>query len=134
MDNTPQIELFVGGLALCRELPTLKNVNCASLLMVYVTPFSRGSVTLDADKKLSIDLALLRDERDLECIEKGLQECMKIANDSSYSNNCVKHWISYPEEGKIREYVKNYVDTLHHYAGTCQVRKKNIDAGFQMNV
>lgn len=91
--------------------------------MVYVAPFSKGSVTLSGDRQLHIDLALLRDERDLECLEKGLQECMKIAQDDSYRTKCIKRWISYPEQGNTRDYIKKHVDTLHHYAGTCQVIK-----------
>lgn len=90
-------------------------------MMVYVAPFSKGSVTLDNNKQLHIDLALLRDERDLECIEKGILECIKIGNDDAYKNNCVKRWILHPGQEDTREYVKKNVDTLHHYAGTCQV-------------
>ncbi|KAK4518480.1 uncharacterized protein ATC70_008698 [Mucor velutinosus] len=123
--NTPQIELFTGGLALCRELSKLKDVACASLLMVYIAPFSKGSVTLNSDKTPRIDLALLQDDRDLECIEKGLELSIKIADDKEYKENCIKHWILHPYQAEkkqdIRQYIKDHVDTLHHYAGTCKM-------------
>ncbi|KAI8640863.1 hypothetical protein BD408DRAFT_476534 [Parasitella parasitica] len=125
LQNTPQIELFTGGLALCRELPNLKHVDCATLLMVYLAPFSRGSVTLNPDKTANIDLGLLQDERDLECLEKGLQLSMQIADDQEYKSNCVKHWILHPyhknEKQDIKQYIRQHVDTLHHYAGTCKM-------------
>ncbi|GAN03401.1 choline dehydrogenase [Mucor ambiguus] len=123
--NTPQIELFTGGLALCRELPKLKDVACASLLMVYIAPFSKGSVTLNPDRTPHIDLALLQDERDLQCLEKGLELSIKIADDKEYRDNCVKRWILHPykaaEKQEIKQYIKDHVDTLHHYAGTCKM-------------
>jgi choline dehydrogenase-like flavoprotein len=114
--------LFAGGLALCRQLPTLKKVNCATLLMVYVTPFSKGSVKLTKQKTPCIDFALLQDERDLECLEKGLSASMEIANDQEYKDNCIKRWIMHPDiDGGVTQYIKDNVDTLHHYAGTCKV-------------
>ncbi|KAL9537004.1 hypothetical protein MBANPS3_012172 [Mucor bainieri] len=123
--NTPQIELFTGGLALCRELPKLKDVACASLLMVYIAPFSKGSVTLNPDGTPLIDLALLQDNRDLECLEKGLELSIKIADDEEYKENCIKRWILHPYESEekqdIKQYIKDHVDTLHHYAGTCKM-------------
>ncbi|GAA5801248.1 hypothetical protein EDC94DRAFT_629444 [Helicostylum pulchrum] len=122
IENTPQIELFVGGLALCRELPKLKHVDCATLLMVYVTPFSKGTVKLTKERTPCIDLALLSDERDLECLEKGLKVSMQIADDTEYTK-CIKRWIMRPD-GDLTEYIKANVDTLHHYAGTCKMGPK----------
>lgn len=87
--------------------------------MVYVTPFSKGTVKLTAEGTPSIDLALLSDERDLECIEKGLKVSMQIADDTEYAK-CIKRWIMRPDED-LTEYIKANVDTLHHYAGTCKV-------------
>ncbi|EPB81389.1 hypothetical protein HMPREF1544_11902 [Mucor circinelloides 1006PhL] len=125
LTNTPQIELFTGGLALCRELPKLKDVACASVLMVYIAPFSKGSVTLNSDRTPHIDLALLQDERDLQCIEKGLELSIKIADDEGYIKNCIKRWILHPykaeEKQDIKQYIKDHIDTLHHYAGTCKM-------------
>ncbi|CEP08499.1 hypothetical protein [Parasitella parasitica] len=125
LQTTPQIELFTGGLALCKELPSLKHIACATLLMVYIAPFSKGSVTLNPDKTANIDLGLLQDERDLECLEKGLQLSMQIANDEEYNKNCIKRWILHPyhtnEKQDIRQYIRQHVDTLHHYAGTCKM-------------
>ncbi|KAI8331622.1 hypothetical protein EDC96DRAFT_488988 [Choanephora cucurbitarum] len=124
-ENTPQIELFAGGLALCRELPKLKHLNCATLLMVYVAPFSRGSVKLDKAKAPLIDFGLLKDERDMECLEKGLKLSMSIAQDEDYQRHCVKEWLMYPEnEQEIQTYIKDNIDTLHHYAGTCKMGPK----------
>ncbi|KAI8356673.1 hypothetical protein BD560DRAFT_335556 [Blakeslea trispora] len=123
LENTPQIELFAGGLALCRELPKLKDLDCATLLMVYVAPFSRGSVKLDNNKKPLIDFGLLKDERDLECLEKGLKLSMSIAKDEDYESNCVKQWLMYPKDD-IQHYIKENIDTLHHYAGTCKMGPK----------
>lgn len=88
--------------------------------MVYVTPFSKGSVTLTSEKEVCVDLGLLQDERDLECLEKGLAISMQIANDAEYKNHCIKRWIMRPD-GDVRQYIKTHVDTLHHYAGTCKV-------------
>ncbi|KAI8080300.1 uncharacterized protein B0P05DRAFT_603794 [Gilbertella persicaria] len=127
-ENTPQIELFAGGLALCRELSHLKEVDCATLLMVLIAPFSRGSVRLSDDKSPLIDFGLLQDKRDLECLEKGLQLSMSIAKDPEYENNCVKQWIKYPEDEHdsrtLHQYIKENIDTLHHYAGTCKMGLK----------
>ncbi|KAI8973204.1 GMC oxidoreductase-domain-containing protein [Mycotypha africana] len=121
-DNTPQIELFAGGLALCRDLPRLKGSDCATLLMVYVAPFSTGSITLSKEKELQIDLGLLKDDRDLECLEKGLSLSLKIANESEYKDSCVKRWLIYPQnERDIRQFILDNVETLHHYAGTCKM-------------
>jgi choline dehydrogenase len=93
--------------------------------MVYVTPFSKGSVTLNDDKTPCIDLGLLDDERDLECLEKGLLLSMRLADDAEYKTSCIKRWILHPgdneDKNKVREYIKEHVDTLHHYAGTCKV-------------
>ncbi|KAI9485362.1 MAG: GMC oxidoreductase-domain-containing protein [Benjaminiella poitrasii] len=127
--NTPQIELFTGGLALCRQLPQLKHLDCATLLMVYVAPFSTGSVSLNLDHTPKIDLGLLSDKRDLEVLEKGLALSMAIANNSNYKENCVKRWLLYPDDINNREsvqsYIKEHVDTLHHYAGTCKMGPKS---------
>ncbi|KAI7875529.1 uncharacterized protein EV154DRAFT_526556 [Mucor mucedo] len=123
VENTPQIELFTGGLALCRELPNLKDTDCATLLMVYITPFSKGSVTLTNEKEACVDLGLLQDERDLECLEKGLAVSMQIANDAEYKDHCIKRWLMYPETD-VKQYIKTHVDTLHHYAGTCKMGPK----------
>ncbi|KAI8090618.1 hypothetical protein BDF21DRAFT_333273 [Thamnidium elegans] len=122
IENTPQIELFVGGLALCRDLPNLKHLDCATLLMVYLTPFSKGTVKLTAERTPSIDLGLLSDDRDLECMEKGLQLSMQIADDTAYTK-CIKRWMMRPERD-LKEYIKANVDTLHHYAGTCKMGPK----------
>lgn len=115
---------------MCRELPKLKDVDCATLLMVYIAPFSRGSVTLKSDKTPIIDLGLLQDERDLKCLEMGLELSMKIANDEEYKRNCIKSWVLHPYENNnatenqdIKQYIKDHVDTLHHYAGTCKVKR-----------
>lgn len=93
--------------------------------MVYLAPFSRGSVTLNKDRTPHIDVGLLTDERDLKCLELGLQLSMDIANNEEYRNNCVKQWILHPynttEKHDIKQYIKSHVDTLHHYAGTCKV-------------
>lgn len=93
--------------------------------MVYIAPFSKGSVTLNSDRTPHIDLALLQDERDLQCIEKGLELSIKIADDEGYIKNCIKRWILHPykaeEKQDIKHYIKDHVDTLHHYAGTCKV-------------
>lgn len=98
--------------------------------MVYISPFSRGSVTLKSDKTPIIDLGLLQDERDLKCLEMGLELSMKIANDEEYKENCIKRWVLHPYENNnatenqdIKQYIKDHVDTLHHYAGTCKVKR-----------
>lgn len=99
-------------------------MDCATLLMVYVAPFSKGSVTLSNERQPIIDMGLLKDERDLECLEKGLALSMKIAADADYEEKCVKRWIMHPDlEGDVKQYIKDNVDTLHHYAGTCKVNK-----------
>ena len=91
--------------------------------MVYVAPFSKGSVTLDTETKPIIDLGLLNDKRDMECLEKGLTQSIKIANDSEYTNKSIKKWIMHPDlEGDTQAYIRKNVDTLHHYAGTCKVK------------
>lgn len=108
-------------MALCNQLPNLKNVSCATLLLVYVAPFSKGSVTLTNEKTACVDFALLQDERDRECLEKGLEESMKIADDPEYTDNCVKRWILRPEISDMKQYIKENIDTIHHYAGTCKV-------------
>jgi hypothetical protein len=90
--------------------------------MVYVAPFSKGSVTLTKDKKACVDFGLLQDERDLECLEKGLAASIQIANDPEYKDSCIKRWVMHPDiEGDMKQYIKDNVDTIHHYAGTCKV-------------
>ncbi|CAO3704102.1 unnamed protein product [Rhizopus stolonifer] len=128
INNTPQMELFTGGLALCKEVASLKQVQSATLLMVYLAPFSRGSITLSENQEVHIDLGLLQDERDMECLEKGLRLSFAIANDPIYKDNCIKRWIL-PSEGSnhadIKRYIKEQVETIHHYAGTCKMGPKD---------
>lgn len=123
-ENAPQMELFTGGLALCKQAGSLTHVNCATLLMVYLAPFSRGSVTISSKEDIYIDLGLLSDKRDLECIEKGLRLSFDIANDPIYRDSCVKRWILPAEDMdqlNLEEYIKENIETIHHYAGTCKV-------------
>lgn len=118
------MELFTGGLALCKQAGSLTHVNCATLLMVYLAPFSRGSVTISSKEGICIDLGLLSDKRDLECIEKGLRLSFDIANDPIYRDSCVKRWILPAEDMdqlNLEEYIKENIETIHHYAGTCKV-------------
>ncbi|KAI9267396.1 hypothetical protein BY458DRAFT_512260 [Sporodiniella umbellata] len=127
LQNAPQMELFTGGLALCKSVTSLKNVPSATLLMVLLAPFSRGSVTLTGTQDIQIDLGLLKDERDMECFEKGLRFSIDIANNSEYKNNCIKRWIL-PSESfdsiDLKRYIREQVETIHHYAGTCKMGPK----------
>ncbi|CEG67535.1 hypothetical protein RMATCC62417_03948 [Rhizopus microsporus] len=122
-----KMELFTGGLALCKQAGSLTHVNCATLLMVYLAPFSRGSVTISSKEGICIDLGLLSDKRDLECIEKGLRLSFDIANDPIYRDSCVKRWILPAEDMdqlNLEEYIKENIETIHHYAGTCKMGPK----------
>ncbi|KAG0747409.1 hypothetical protein G6F57_000141 [Rhizopus arrhizus] len=126
--NTPQIELFTGGLALCNHLASLKEVNSATLLMVYLAPFSRGSITLSDKQALCVDLGLLQDGRDMECLEKGLRLSFSIANHPTYKESCVKRWILPSKDMNdidVKQYIKEHVETIHHYAGTCKMGTKD---------
>ncbi|KAI8370553.1 uncharacterized protein BYT42DRAFT_595278 [Radiomyces spectabilis] len=115
--DAPQFELFTGGIALCDLLPQLHDVDCATLLLVLLAPFSRGSVKLGP----IVDPGLLQDERDVECFHKGLQYVLQIANDDAYKPN-IKRWILAPTDDQSpHEYIRQHIDSIHHYAGTCKM-------------
>ncbi|KAF7721234.1 hypothetical protein EC973_005016 [Apophysomyces ossiformis] len=118
--GTPQFELFAGGLALCHLLPQLKEVDCATLLLVLLTPFSRGSVKLGPGESVVVDPCLLKDERDLECLEKAVEYSLSIAENKHYRPS-VQRWILAPDSLGIRDYVREHAESIHHYAGTCKM-------------
>ncbi|KAG0175458.1 hypothetical protein DFQ29_007140 [Apophysomyces sp. BC1021] len=117
--RTPQFELFAGGLALCHLLPQLKDIDCATLLVVLLAPFSRGSVRLGPGQSVIVDPGLLVDQRDAESLAKAVEYTLSIAGNANY-RSCVRRWILAPGQD-IRDYVGQYVESIHHYAGTCKM-------------
>ncbi|MEO8261908.1 MAG: GMC family oxidoreductase N-terminal domain-containing protein [Pseudolysinimonas sp.] len=99
-----------------------------SLMAGLVTPHSRGSVTLtgaDPHDPIAIDLAALRDERDLRSLEASVRQCREIGGASALAEGWGAEEL-YPgpdvdNDAALRDYVRRTAITYHHQVGTCRM-------------
>ena len=97
-----------------------------SVHVCVLRPHSRGSVELnsaDANDDPKIDIAFLRDERDMETLYRGFRLCQKILQADSFSAIRGKplYGTEETDEAALKEDIRNRCDTVYHPVGTCKM-------------
>lgn len=97
-----------------------------SIHVCALRPYSRGRVELnsdDAHDDPKIDVAFLRDERDMETLYKGARLSQKILQSSSFSAIRGKPLYGTEEvdETLFKADIRERCDTVYHPVGTCKM-------------
>lgn len=97
-----------------------------SVHVCVLRPHSRGSVGLssaDACDDPLIDIAFLRDERDMDTLYRGFRLSQKILQADSFSKIRGKalYGTEETDEAALKEDIRNRCDTVYHPVGTCKM-------------